>query len=404
MKVLITTIRPASGGVPAMLRFVIDTLRAEGCELQLAYYQPYSVSPKLSVPIYRVFSRSPGVVPDRYHGVPCLGIGSWLPELEFTNNWGTKPWRKLIAEADMHLCVSGSSMPALPLLQSGLPFLAWVASDWRGDREHRVATFPWLRRMIDRMLVSPVTRYYEKRIIRSGNLIALSETSRAAMNLAVEGEPVRAVLSMPIDTDKFVPAKRRGARPTIGFAGRFEDPRKNLRLLFEVLAHCHADIADLRLVLVGDELSQNSKSWMHELAITESVEAIPYTDSERLPEVLQSMDLFVLPSHQEGLCIAALEAMSCGVPVVATRCGGPESYIVDGENGRLCDHNATSLSSAVLQLLADEGLREKYAERARETVLEDFAHSSQRRRLLELINAPFPALSTRLDDTTQAES
>ena len=45
--------------------------------------------------------------------------------------------------------------------------------------------------------------------------------------------------------------------------------------------------------------------------------------------------MFVIPSHQEGLCIAALEAMACGCPVVSTRCGGPEEFVVEGRTGYL---------------------------------------------------------------------
>ncbi|MBT8114541.1 MAG: glycosyltransferase family 4 protein, partial [Arenicella sp.] len=106
----------------------------------------------------------------------------------------------------------------------------------------------------------------------------------------------------------------------------------------------------------------------------------PYVARWELPGKLSEIDIFIVPSFQEGLCIAALEAMSCGVPVVSTRCGGPENYIVDGENGLLCDHNPTSVSKAVVQLLLDSEKRKQLGECARQTVVERFSVAAQTER------------------------
>ena len=53
-RVLISTITPISGGVPTMTRFVVATLRDRGYEPVLAHYEPYSLSPQLAVPSYRL--------------------------------------------------------------------------------------------------------------------------------------------------------------------------------------------------------------------------------------------------------------------------------------------------------------------------------------------------------------
>ena len=52
MKALISTIRPIDGGVPRMVDFVARTLESGGIEPVLAYYQPYSLAPEMSVPLY----------------------------------------------------------------------------------------------------------------------------------------------------------------------------------------------------------------------------------------------------------------------------------------------------------------------------------------------------------------
>jgi hypothetical protein len=59
-RVLISTIAPVSGGVPQMTRFVAEALEARGYDPVLAYYEPHSVSPELSVPSFRLLQRRVG--------------------------------------------------------------------------------------------------------------------------------------------------------------------------------------------------------------------------------------------------------------------------------------------------------------------------------------------------------
>jgi L-malate glycosyltransferase len=56
---------------------------------------------------------------------------------------------------------------------------------------------------------------------------------------------------------------------------------------------------------------------------------------DRVVELMQATDLFLLPSQSESFGLAALEAMACGAPVVASRAGGLPEVIADGENGIL---------------------------------------------------------------------
>lgn len=73
-----------------------------------------------------------------------------------------------------------------------------------------------------------------------------------------------------------------------------------------------------------------------------------------VPDLLARVDLLVLPSTQEALPLVLLEAMAAAKPVVATRCGGPEEIVVDGETGYLVPvGDAHTLADRIVTLLAD---------------------------------------------------
>src|SRR5205814_2638147 len=90
-------------------------------------------------------------------------------------------------------------------------------------------------------------------------------------------------------------------------------------------------------------------------------------------DCLQTLDVFVLTSHQEGLCIAALEAMACGVPVVSTRCGGPEEFVIPGQTGELVDANPDAVARGVAGLLTRPTERERVSAAARQLVRDRYS-------------------------------
>jgi len=85
--------------------------------------------------------------------------------------------------------------------------------------------------------------------------------------------------------------------------------------------------------------------------------------------------VFVIPSFQEGLNIAGLQAMACGVPVISTRCGGPEDYVIEGETGFLVDAeaDAEALAEAVGRVVADRAERADLGAGARRKAETDYS-------------------------------
>ena len=109
-------------------------------------------------------------------------------------------------------------------------------------------------------------------------------------------------------------------------------------------------------------------------------------------EVLVNADLFLLPSESESFGLAALEALACKVPVIATRAGGIPEVIADGECGLLYPvGDVAGMAAGAARLLADEPLRQRFGEAARRRAVELFATPkvvSQYRALYESVLAP----------------
>jgi L-malate glycosyltransferase len=96
-----------------------------------------------------------------------------------------------------------------------------------------------------------------------------------------------------------------------------------------------------------------------------------------IEEVLVGSDLFVLPSETEAFCLAALEALSCEVPVIATSTGGLPEVVVDGECGFLFPvGDVEAMAKAACLLLADPDRRRAMGEAGRRRAVESFGQDA----------------------------
>ena len=93
-------------------------------------------------------------------------------------------------------------------------------------------------------------------------------------------------------------------------------------------------------------------------------------------EILVGADLFLLPSETESFGLAALEALSCEVPVIATEVGGLPEVVTHGENGFLLPlGDVDAMVEAALELLRDEPRRRRFGAAGRRRALENFSES-----------------------------
>lgn len=377
---LITTIEPIDGGVPTMTKWICDVLRELNIIPILSWYTPWRNKPELSVPLYKTFSHNPGYVEQvafaEYKG---YGLGSRFPEFEFTHYLYNQKWKSLIASCQLHISVTGNVLSASPFHRHQVPFLAWVATPWEADRINRSHTFSLARRALDSLVNQPISSKLEKSILKSryGKIIALSKyTANELSNLSQKS--ISDIMLMPIDTSVFSCEHSRTKILRVGFSGRYCDPRKNISLLLEAVMLVKQSGYDIELVLVGEKDYRDIKPLVDYYGLNDCIQLYAHMASSELALLIQSFDLFVIPSHQEGLCIAALEAMACGIPVISTRCGGPEEYVISGETGELVDSNSSELSRMILEISTNRARRQSLAQGASRWVLRNASQHSSR--------------------------
>lgn len=166
-----------------------------------------------------------------------------------------------------------------------------------------------------------------------------------------------------IDTSRFVCKKRyrdRKEKLTIISTGRME-PVKRHTLMVEAFSEVIKAGYDAQLVFLGDGiLRPEVEKCIRKLGIEENVVLKGITD--KVEDELNNAHIYLMASEHEGLPLSVLEAMSCGLPVVATKAGGTID-IVNETNGILCDiDNKEQISNALIRLVSDAELREKMSD------------------------------------------
>ncbi len=171
----------------------------------------------------------------------------------------------------------------------------------------------------------------------------------------------------------------------VGAVGMLE-ARKGHRYLLEAIAEPAAarDPAALRCFIVGDgSLRGELQRAIVRLGLEGRVRLTGGVEDPRA--VLWALDIFAFPSLNEGLGVALLEAMGCGLAAVAANVGGVGEVIEDGRSGRLVEPgSAHPLARAIAVLAADRAMRERFGAAARHRIVERFSIAAMARATLEL--------------------
>jgi glycosyltransferase involved in cell wall biosynthesis len=233
--------------------------------------------------------------------------------------------------------------------------------------------------------------------------ITHSRGIRDSVLRAYGGRPRRVeVVSLGIDLDRFhrhladparVAEYRAGAAPVVGAIGRLV-PQKAMHVLIDATPALLAAHPELRVLIVGDgPLRAELEARAGRLGVAGAVRFAGY--QEDVVSAYAAMDVFVLPSRDEGFGLVFLEAMAVGVPVVGTRVVGSEDAVEDGVTGLLVPYaDPSALAAAVGGILSSPDLARRLRDTASERVRRVYSREQCAARVEELYRELLDARAT----------
>lgn len=201
---------------------------------------------------------------------------------------------------------------------------------------------------------------------RSDAVVAFTEDESASLRELFGLAPDRVhAVPMGVDTTLFRPQPRAVARAALGigggervvlFVGRIE-PFKGTDVLLRALALLDG-AQDVRLVVVGGREGEPGTQWLwetaHAIGVSGMLDWRAAVPQHGLPAYYAAADVCAVPSLHETFGLAALEAMACGIPVVASDAGGLREVVRHGETGLLSSPgDAVALAEALYVVLRD---------------------------------------------------
>jgi N-acetyl-alpha-D-glucosaminyl L-malate synthase BshA len=221
----------------------------------------------------------------------------------------------------------------------------------------------------------PITRYG---IVQSDGVTAISHYLKQATVETFQFDKIEVIPNFICGTDyrrHDVPELRRqlspDGLPLLAHVSNFRPVKRPVDCI-EIMARVLKQ-ARARLVMVGDGSErQNAEHRARCLGIYE--DCIFVGKQPKIVDYLSASDVLLLPSEQESFGLAALEAMACEVPVVASRVGGIPEVVTDGETGFLSVvGDVEKMGADALRLVEDETLRREMGARARESALSSYS-------------------------------
>lgn len=255
-------------------------------------------------------------------------------------------------------------------------------------REHlpRFGQLLWAKRLMHRLLYRLGQSMVE-------GVIAVSDETAESYRRYVGGKAAIAIVPNAVDIEKYpanidraMTRRALGLEPddTVAIVVATFKGQKGHKHLVQAVEKIATSLPGLRILLVGDgELREEIEVLVDSRGVGHQFR---FLGSRRdVPVLLAASDLFILPSLWEGLSVALLEAMSTGIPVVATDVSGTRELIIEGETGFLVPPgDPDALADAIVRAVRDRSVSDSRARRARTLVSARFSGAAQADRLLQV--------------------
>jgi glycosyltransferase involved in cell wall biosynthesis len=296
-------------------------------------------------------------------------------------NWSLYPFNiflhsffvnMLLKSIESKLSLVHLHSPLPPLIKTSLPVITTVHSPCKRAFQSTYRDTLDLRSLAEQLQSMVVCPLIESRILKLSKKI-----TSVSLNVSEELSAYRlstnniTVVGNGVDDRLFIPKQTKNqSNSYVLFVGILRSG-KGVFDLIDCAKYVCAKRPDVRFIICGrGPLLQNLKERVLKLDLQKQVIFLGYEqDREILAKLYQNAALLVQPSYHEGLSTVVLEAMSCGVPVVASDIAGNRTVISSGSNGILVPPKSPkAMANVVLKLLKDLSLRERIGNAARATI------------------------------------
>jgi glycosyltransferase involved in cell wall biosynthesis len=299
------------------------------------------------------------------HFVVATGLPLWKRFLELHND---KPFD--VVEAPEHLAPAlfNSTTAVAPLvIKLHTPHSKFIA-----DNLHLVApTF-------DHQMVC----LFENVAMTSADLLCSPSLDMSNFVAGTTGIACEKIITArnPVDIDRFTPAGARYQQfdnPTALLVGRLEQ-RKGVTHFIDAVPLVVREVPNAHFLIVGADTDTAPcggsmlaylQRRLREEGCEKHVTFLSHVSIDKMPDVYRSADICVIPSLYDNAPYSCIEAMSCGLPVIASSAGGTKEYISEGEWGFVVPTGCSqSLARAIACLLKDGDIRQRFGTAARKHV------------------------------------
>lgn len=352
------------GGVPAVAQFIRGIATRSGAYDLMPISLATSARDACNVSIRNPASWLRGVATTQREWAPstCCHVGAFAGELEFQRYRPRIALARILADCDLIQVVCGTPAWANAVVGLGKPVAVHAATLAVLERRQRDATArgisgAWRKGM------THITDVMDHRALRRTD--AIQAMNPWMLDHAREINANRDVdirYAPPgVDASCFRPLLKvdRSAQPYILCVGRLSDPRKRIGLLLDAFERLPSPLREyVRLVYAGASAPPR-EFWIRADAggVRSRVTFVEQPNADKLLDLYQHATVLALPSDEEGFGMVVIEAMACGVPVVATRCGGPDGIISHGKDGFLVPLDDPEALAARLKCLLEDPAR-----------------------------------------------
>jgi glycosyltransferase involved in cell wall biosynthesis len=177
------------------------------------------------------------------------------------------------------------------------------------------------------------------------------------------------VLPNPVKFPSKIPQRINSEKIIFLFLGKIGERKGAFDLISAFDAIPSERRQNVELIIAGDGEGQRARDLIKKLDLSQYIKILDWVNEQQRDELLEKANIFILPSYNEGLPMALLEAMSWGLPVITTPVGGIPELVISDKNGLLINPGEVEqLSAAMQSLIENETLRLSLGNTARETV------------------------------------